>query len=137
MTAQTQATLATRFVEDGYIVVPDLVSPDDLSRIVDDAQRFIAGDYPVSNLPDNGDVLAVHFPHWVSPVAMDMVQHDGVIGVLSQITGAHLPQWDGATKCMQSMLFFQAARAAGPSMASRRAVHSHSGSFARGRLDRR
>jgi len=105
MTAQTQATLATRFVEDGYIVVPDLVSPDDLSRIVDDAQRFIAGDYPVSNLPDNGDVLAVHFPHWVSPVAMDMVQHDGVIGVLSQITGAHLPQWDGATKCMQSMLF--------------------------------
>jgi len=107
MTAQTQATLATRFVEDGYIVVPDLVSPDDLSRIVDDAQRFIAGDYPVSNLPDNGDVLAVHFPHWVSPVAMDMVQHDGVIGVLSQITGAHLPQWDGATKCMQSMLFFK------------------------------
>jgi len=107
MTAQTQATLATQFVEDGYIVVPDLVSPDDLSRIVDDAQRFIAGDYPVSNLPDNGDVLAVHFPHWVSPVAMDMVQHDGVIGVLSQITGAHLPQWDGATKCMQSMLFFK------------------------------
>jgi len=107
MTAQTQATLATRFVEDGYIVVPDLVSPDDLSRIVDDAQRFIAGDYPVSNLPDNGDVLAVHFPHWVSPVAMDMVQHDGVIDVLSQITGAHLPQWDGATKCMQSMLFFK------------------------------
>ena len=107
MTAQTQATLATRFVEDGYIVVPDLVSPDDLSRIVDDAQRFIAGDYPVSNLPDNGDVLAVHFPHWVSPVAMDMVQHNGVIGVLSQITGAHLPQWDGATKCMQSMLFFK------------------------------
>lgn len=107
MTAQTQATLATRFVEDGYIVVPDLVSPDDLSRIVDDAQRFISGSYPVSNLPDNGDVLAVHFPHWVSPVAMDMVQHDGVIGVLSQITGAHLPQWDGATKCMQSMLFFK------------------------------
>ncbi len=107
MTAQTQATLATRFVEDGYIVVPDLVSPDDLSRIVDDAQRFISGGYPVSNLPDNGDVLAVHFPHWVSPVAMDMVQHDGVIGVLSQITGAHLPQWDGATKCMQSMLFFK------------------------------
>jgi len=107
MTAQTQATLATQFVEDGYIVVPDLVSPADLSRIVDDAQRFISGGYPVSNLPDNGDVLAVHFPHWVSPMAMDMVQHDGVIGVLSQITGAHLPQWDGATKCMQSMLFFK------------------------------
>ena len=107
MTAQTQATLATQFVEDGYIVVPDLVSPADLSRIVDDAQRFISGGYPVSNLPDNGDVLAVHFPRWVSPMAMDMVQHDGVIDVLSQITGAHLPQWDGATKCMQSMLFFK------------------------------
>jgi len=100
-------SLAEQFVNDGYVVVPNLVSTEDLRRIADDAERFIAGDYPVSNLPDDGDVLAVHFPHWVSATAMDMVTHHGIVDVLSQITGAHLPQWDGATKCMQSMLFFK------------------------------
>ena len=31
--------------------------------------------------------------------------HDAICGVLSQITAAHLPAWDGSVKCMQSMLF--------------------------------
>ena len=100
-------SFADQFVEDGYLVVPDLVDAAQRQAIEDDAARFIAGEYPVSNLPDDGDVLAVHFPHWVSDVAMDMVKHPGIVDVLSQITGAHLPAWDGATKCMQSMLFFK------------------------------
>ena len=100
-------SITESFVADGYLVVPDLVSAADRQRIDQDAQRFTAGEYPVSNLPDDGDVLAIHFPHWVSDVAMDMVKHPGIVEVLSQITGAHLPGWDGATKCMQSMLFFK------------------------------
>jgi len=99
--------LAERFVRDGYLVIADLVSNDDLNRIDADASRFVAGEYPVSNLPETGDVLAVHFPHWVSSVALEMVKHPGIVDVLTQITGAHLPEWDGATKCMQSMLFFK------------------------------
>ncbi|MEO1064202.1 MAG: phytanoyl-CoA dioxygenase family protein [Actinomycetota bacterium] len=99
--------LADDFVRDGYVVVHDLVAADERRRLLDDATGFLDGSYPVSNLPDDGDVLAVHFPHWVSPVAMDLVRHDGVVDVLSQITGAHLPEWDGAVKCMQSMLFFK------------------------------
>jgi hypothetical protein len=50
-------------------------------------------------------VLAVHFPHWVSPVARRFVDHPGLVEVLTRITGAHLPHWDGGVKCMQSMLF--------------------------------
>lgn len=101
------ATLADTFVADGYLAIPDLVDVSDRQRIAADAQKFVSGQYPVSNLPDNADVLAVHFPHWVSEVALDMVHHQGIVDVLSQITGAHLPEWDGATKCMQSMLFFK------------------------------
>jgi len=33
------------------------------------------------------------------------IQHPKICGVLSQITAAHLPFWDGSVKCMQSMLF--------------------------------
>ena len=68
---------------------------------------FARGGYPVSNLPDDGQILAVHFPHWVSPVAADMVAHPGIVDVVSTVAGAHLPEWDGAAKCMQSMLFFK------------------------------
>lgn len=106
---------AQQFVDDGFLVVHDLVSPDELAEIVADAARFARGDYAVVNppeLPEGADdeeashhVLAVHFPHWVSPVARAMLAHPGVVDVLSQITGAHLPHWDGSVKACQSMLF--------------------------------
>ncbi len=98
---------AEDFVRDGYVVVPDLVGADDRQRVVADSDAFRSGAYPITNLPDDGQILAVHFPHWVSPVALDMVRHAGVTGVISEIAGAHLPGWDGAAKCMQSMLFFK------------------------------
>ena len=107
MVTPPAGTLADTFVRDGYLVVPDLVATDDLARIAHDAERFIRGDYAVANLPDDGDILAVHFPHWVSEVALDMVRLPSIVDVLSQVTAAHLPAWDGATKCMQSMLFFK------------------------------
>lgn len=100
-------SLAVDFVRDGYVVVPDLVGVDDRARVIDDSERFRSGEYPVSNLPDDGDILAVHFPHWVSPVAADIVAHAGIVDVVSTVAGAHLPEWDGAAKCMQSMLFFK------------------------------
>ncbi|MEM9037106.1 MAG: phytanoyl-CoA dioxygenase family protein [Actinomycetota bacterium] len=98
---------AEDYRRDGYLVVEDLIGGDERDRICADAQRFIDGDYPVSNLPDDGDILAIHFPHWVSPTAQEAVRHPGVAEVLSTITGAHLPEWDGAVKCMQSMMFFK------------------------------
>lgn len=99
--------VAEDFVEHGHVVVPDLVDAATRQAIADDAERFRSGHYPVRNLPDSGDILAVHFLHYVSEVAVDIVRHPGVVDVVSQIAGAHLPEWDGATKCMQSMLFFK------------------------------
>lgn len=106
---------ADRFVDEGYLVAPDLVSPDERSAIIADAARFATGKYPVLNgaaVPAGAtddealrQVLAIHFPHWVSEVALDMVRHPGITGVVSTIAGAHLAHWDGAVKCCQSMLF--------------------------------
>lgn len=107
--------LAQQFVDDGFVVVNDAVSRADLDAIVADAAKFARGEYPVINppaLPDGASddealqhVLAVHFPHWVSQVALDMINHPGIAGVVHQIAGAHLAHWDGAVKCCQSMLF--------------------------------
>ena len=106
------------FVDDGFIVVPDLVSPDELEEIKADTSRFARGEYKCSNPPgptygdatqsvpgEERPILAVHFPHFVSPVMRKYVTHPGVAGVVQKIAGAHLPHWDGSAKCMQSMLF--------------------------------
>jgi hypothetical protein len=101
--------LARHFVDDGFVVVPGLVAAADVERVRDEIPKFASGEYPVRNLPDDGRILAVHFPHWVSPVALDLVRHPGIAGVLARITGAHLAHWDGRVKCMQSMLFVKPA----------------------------
>jgi ectoine hydroxylase-related dioxygenase (phytanoyl-CoA dioxygenase family) len=110
-----RSALAERFVSDGFVVVEDLVSSAELEAVIADAAKFARGDYRVLNPPelpaDASDdealqqILAIHFPHWVSEVARSMILHPGIIDVLQQITAAHLPHWDGAVKCCQSILF--------------------------------
>jgi len=107
--------LAESFLSAGFVVVSGLVGDDDVVEIRADAVRFARGAYPVFNpqslaegATDNealATMLAVHFPHWVSDVALRVVTHPGIVEVLATITGAHLPHWDGRVKCMQSMLF--------------------------------
>ena len=107
--------LAEQYISEGFVVVPGLVSAADRSAIANEIPKFARGDYAVANppvLPPDptdadllGSVLAVHFPHWVSPVVADAVAHPAIVDVLAQLAGAHLPYWDGRVKCMQSMLF--------------------------------
>jgi phytanoyl-CoA hydroxylase len=95
------------FVDEGYLVVPSLVSSDDVERVREDAAKFAAGQYDVKGLPDHGQILAVHFPHYISDVALNMVNHPGIVDTVSRIAGAHMAHWNGAVKCMQSMLFLK------------------------------
>lgn len=95
------------FVDDGYLVVKGLVGPDEVAAARLEAERFATGFYPADGVPDDGRLLAVHFPHWVSDVAMGLVRHAGVVDVVSDIAGAHLAHWNGKVKCMQSMLFLK------------------------------
>lgn len=103
------------FVEEGFLVVPNLISPDELEEIKADTVRLARGGYPCEGIPplpesrSDDDVLrgilCIHQPHYVSPVMDKFVRHPALCGVLSQVTAAHLPFWDGSVKCMQSMLF--------------------------------
>ena len=114
--SESEAQLqARKFNEDGYLVVPNLVSQEDLDAIDDELLRFARGEYPTVNSPSEQtgtsasdpreNILAIHHPHWVSDVILETISHPGITDVLQRITAAHLPHWDGSVKCMQSMLF--------------------------------
>ena len=106
------------YIDDGYLVAPGLITEDELAELEADLVRFARGVYPLVNPAPASDgdddaaamqrVLAVHFPHWVSEVAQRAIVHPRIVDVLRQITGAHLPHWDGRVKCMQSMAFVKA-----------------------------
>lgn len=103
------------FVENGYFVAPDLVTSEEVEELRQDTVAVARGKYPCESLQPVSDtlsdddvlrtILCIHQPHYISPVMEKYVRHPKICGVLSQITAAHLPYWDGSVKCMQSMLF--------------------------------
>lgn len=103
------------FVEQGYFIAPDLVTPEQLEELKQDLTKLARGGYPCENIKPLSDtlsdedvlrrILCIHQPHYISPVMEKYVKHAKICGVLSQITAAHLPYWDGSVKCMQSMAF--------------------------------
>jgi phytanoyl-CoA hydroxylase len=103
------------FVEQGYLIVPDLVTSEEVEELRQDTLAIARGKYPCETIkpaPESAtdlevleDILCIHQPHYISPVMEKYVQHEKICGALSQITAAHLPYWDGSVKCMQSMLF--------------------------------
>jgi phytanoyl-CoA hydroxylase len=105
------------FVDEGYLVMPGLVTPEEIVEIRQDAADIARGGYPcdaIEALPAEmtddevlRSILCIHQPHFISPVIKQFVSHPAICGVLSQVTAAHLPFWDGRVKCMQSMLFIK------------------------------
>lgn len=103
------------FIQNGYLVVPNLLSDNEIEELRQDTVTLARGEYECDNmkpLPDSvtdeeaiGRILCIHQPHFVSETIGKYVKHPKICGILSQITAAHLPFWDGSVKCMQSMLF--------------------------------
>ncbi len=103
------------FVDQGYLVVEGLVSRSEIAALRADAVAIARGAYACDGItpaPAGATdqevierILCIHQPHYVSPVMASFVTHHGIAAVLARIIGAHLAHWDGAVKCMQSMLF--------------------------------
>ena len=103
------------FVERGFLVAPGIVKREELEELKRDTAFLARGGYPcesIQPLPAERsddevlrEILCIHQPHYISPVMERFVRHEVICGILSQITAAHLPFWDGSVKCMQSMLF--------------------------------
>lgn len=112
---QLAAADVQHYVHAGFLVVPGLLTGGEIEALRTDAVAIARGHYPspqITPAPDSlsddtvlRSFLAIHQPHFLSPVVRAFVQHVGIAGVLGRIVGAHLPAWDGRVKCMQSMLF--------------------------------
>lgn len=106
-----------QFVDDGFLVLPDLIGSEELEELKRDAVDIARGKYPSQNLktaaPETTDrevlenILCIHQPHYISPVMEKYLRHRLICGALSQIVAAHLAHRDGSVKCMQSMLFIK------------------------------
>lgn len=107
--------LATDYVAQGYAVVPDLVRPAEIEALRAETIRIARGEYPCDGIEPAprewsdaavlDSILCIHQPHHVSAAMREMLAHPGIVAVLERIVAAHLPYWNGAVKCMQSMLF--------------------------------
>ena len=105
------------YVDNGYLAVSNLLDAAELDELKRDIVKVARGGYPNLTIepvpPELSDeevlskILAIHQPHYVSPVMEKYTRHPRISGVLSQITGAHLAHWSGNVKCMQSMLFIK------------------------------
>ena len=105
------------YVENGFLAVEGLVSPEELEELKQDIVKLARGGYPnktfeavSADLSDDeviSQILAIHQPHYVSPVMDAFTRHPRICGALSQLAGAHLAHWSGNVKCMQSMFFIK------------------------------
>lgn len=104
-------SLADDYQRDGYIICPGLVDAATVQRLRDETVAIASGQRgaidgvvhpPAADESALRDVLAIHFPHKVSPLMRQMLAHPAITAVLQQIIGPDV-------KCMQSMLFVKNA----------------------------
>lgn len=99
--------LAAAYARDGFVVVPDALSPDDVDRLRADATRLCREhDESIGATPAASEAellrryLCLHFPHKASDVAVEAMKAPAVVDVLTQVIGPNV-------KAMQSMLFIK------------------------------
>ncbi|CAN5154344.1 hypothetical protein BH11PSE10_BH11PSE10_08340 [soil metagenome] len=103
-------TMGERYQRDGYLVAPGLVEAATVQRLRDEAAAIACGErgeiegVTLGLDPETAlkQVLAIHFPHKISPVMQRMLVESAIVAVLRQLIGPDI-------KCMQSMLFVKNA----------------------------
>ncbi len=111
MSQTISETDVASFHDQGFLIVPGLVSAEEVEALRADALHICRGGYPHEKLEtmpastSDDEALrnfhCIHFPHKISPIMKDSgVCHPGISHVLSKIIGPDV-------KCMQSMLFIK------------------------------
>lgn len=107
-------SLKERYQRDGFVKIEGLLSLDEVEQLKEEARQICAGRRgEVEGLepldegvePDDSIVaryLAIHFPHKLSPLVLDVVKHERIAAVLTQLVSPDV-------KCMQSMMFMKHA----------------------------
>ena len=108
-----QAEIAEFYARNGYYVLEDGFSADEIQNLREETVRICAGEVGAvggadGRLPGETDdellrrYLCIHFPHKISPVMYDALSQPNMVEALTAMIGPNV-------KCMQSMLFVKAA----------------------------
>lgn len=113
MTAHISDDDVAFYHENGYLIVPNALSPDEVESLRNETTAICRGDRgEVNNLPEVADedsddevnqrVLCIHMIHKISPLMYDALAQPVLAETLTRIIGPNV-------KCMQSMLFIKAS----------------------------
>jgi len=104
--------LATDYERDGFVAIEGLLAADDVAALKSDAVAIARGERgevigadPAPGADDDevlGGILAIHFPHKISPLMNAAMRHPRVVEVLNALMGPDI-------KAMQTMLFVKRA----------------------------
>lgn len=98
------------YQRDGFVILPDALTPDEVRALNDDAVRLCRGEHGAidsevvqtfDGLSDEDvlrSFLCIHQPHKISPVALNALHHPRIVDTLTTVIGPNV-------KAMQSMLF--------------------------------
>lgn len=111
--ATQRQEIANFWNENGYYVLENALSPEEVEELRAETARICAGEageLPGASPRMEGEsdddllrrFLCIHFPHKISPVMHDALSHPAVVEVLTSVIGPNV-------KAMQSMLFIKAA----------------------------
>ena len=111
-TRAENGSLREFYEENGYLVVPDALSPDELDELRAEALSICKGERGEvkgfePGVPGESDeavqrrYLCIHFPHKISAVMTKYLATPKMVEVLTEVVGPNV-------KCMQSMLFIKA-----------------------------
>jgi ectoine hydroxylase-related dioxygenase (phytanoyl-CoA dioxygenase family) len=112
-TAPVDRLLAEQYQQDGFLVMEDVLNPDELNVVKREAidicrgrRGQIAGMFTGEGMADDDQVMArtlcIHFPHKTSELLRGYLAHPRITNVLEDLIGPNV-------KCMQSMLFIKSA----------------------------
>jgi phytanoyl-CoA hydroxylase len=110
------STLVASYRKDGFVAVDGLLSGDETGALNDDAVAIARGDHgavigcaPAEGRSDSAvmnDILAIHFPHKISPVMRAAMAHPALVEIMTALIGPNV-------KAMQTMMFVKRAGMAG------------------------
>ena len=106
------ASISADYAEDGYVVVRDLLSADEVDRFRVDSVLVLDGHRSLLELPPPGEildgaellemVLCLHHVHKIGPSFRALAAHPRIVDLLRRIVGE-------SVKCIQSQLFIKPA----------------------------
>ena len=98
MTNKTSESWAEMYIHDGYLLVPDIVTPQECEELKSEMVKIFRGDYEcaaIPSMPENVSetevldrIMCVGEPHTLSPLVRRYVEHPKICEILKEIVGA-------------------------------------------------